>query len=329
LAKIFIILIMLLAISSASSCVQNAGEEVIASAGWIIGIAAMLTTMVIAAAYMYGSVKHDANSLVFAKDELFHLGVSIVLVVAVSGIISSACLVTNYMFQMLFGNSLGLCGGPDADLISMQSCVISGPLGAANSITADFSKMEIENMMYSSWFYTYAVPFSDMVTTVTSAFMKTYAMQLETITNVYMLPVLTSLKLQQIVLNLAARFSITLILPAGFVFRLIPPLRRFGNFLLALSFGLYVILPFFTIFNYSTFNASARYCSKYQDALSDTVMGSNGTTYGYGSTCGGTHEHGFWTVASLIAQAFFLPNLTLALFVTYISAMNKALSVIG
>ena len=38
---------------------------------------------------------------------------------------------------------------------------------------------------------------------------------------------------------------------------------------------------------------------------------------------------GFWAIARLVPVAFFLPNLTIAIVITFLTAMNKALKVLG
>ena len=58
-------------------------------------------------------------------------------------------------------------------------------------------------------------------------------------------------------------------------------------------------------------------CLAYSGAVQDRWFGG----------CG--EEGSFWSVARLIPQAFFLPNLTIALLVTFLAGVNKALRVIG
>ncbi len=334
--KILASLILLISCSFAVSCVQNAGQKVMDGAGPIIIVAAFLSVAVIAIAYMYGSAMGNAHSIVFAKDELYHLGFSLVLVLSISGIIASSCLVTGYIFDIAFsqlgGGLYNSCGGSGAELGDLQSCTISQAISDAEMMTTQFTAMDINSMMSANWAYTYAVPFSDVVTTVASGYKKTYAMQYETLTNTFVLPALVSLKMQKVLVGLLSRYSIEIILPLGFIFRMVPPVRRFGNFLLALSLGLYIVIPFFTTFNYLMYDAVNCACNDYSSILHDTVLDNNGAQYGFGiHECGVacSSANGFWTVARLIPQAFFLPNLTLALFVTFLSAINKALSVIG
>jgi len=332
----FALALLLLVCVSSASCIENAGQMVMNGAGWFIALAAGLTIVVIAVAYMYGSAMSDAHATVFAKDELYHLGFSLVLVLGVGGIIASSCLFTNYMFHISnVENTFNACGGMDADPGTLSQCGVDNAIYEARSLSARFTTMNIYSMMSSNWAYTYAVPFSDVVTTVASAYMRTYAMQFETITNTFLIPILVTLSMQKLLVMMASKYAIEVILPLGFIFRLVPPMRRFGNFLLALAFGLYVVIPFFTAYNYFMMGEVSYMCGRYAPILYDTVL-NNGVipgdvSHGWWSSASSTCSTGnaFWSIAMLIPQAFFLPNLTIALFVTFLSAVNKALSVVG
>ncbi len=299
------------------ACVQNAGDTVISGAGAYIGIATMLMVLVIAAAYMLGMTTSNANAIVFAKDELFHLGFSIVLLLGIGGIMASGCLITNSMFSLTFKQSSDIyhyysdCGGETADPTNLTVCAISMPLKASNSLIGTYTQYSINNMMQSNWFYTYALPFTDIVTTNAAAYRRTWSTENDMVLNTFIVPSYVSLKMQQILLGLFSQYSVELLLPVGFIFRFIPVFRKFGNFLLAMAFGFYIVLPFFATFNFFVY-----------DHFANSPIPINGFKFA-------DNSNGFYTISLLVSQAFFLPNLTIVLFITFLSGINKALGAIG
>jgi len=75
--------------------------------------------------------------------------------------------------------------------------------------------------------------------------------------------------------------------------------------------------------------ATAPNCASFAGAVCDNVAdayncGSSATA---ASVC--SNPNGFWNVARLIPQAFFLPNLTIALLITFLGSVHKALRLIG
>jgi hypothetical protein len=91
--------------------------------------------------------------------------------------------------------------------------------------------------------------------------------------------------------------------------------------------GLYVLVPFMYVFNFAMYDVvnTQHDCQLVANSVCDFVVDS-----GCGSpaqTC--VNPDSFWQVARLIPEAFFLPNLTIALLITFLSAMHKALRVIG
>ena len=60
-------------------------------------------------------------------------------------------------------------------------------------------------------------------------------------------------------------------------------------------------------------------------AVCDTVADKNCSAPS--SACG--NPYGFWFVAKLIPQAFFLPNLTIAIIIVFVSSIDKALRAMG
>jgi len=82
------------------------------------------------------------------------------------------------------------------------------------------------------------------------ALASTYGTVLERLSGLLFAFFIGSLNAQLILLQIAQAFAITLILPVGVVLRAIPFTRSGGSFLIALSFGLYIVLPLMYVVNY-------------------------------------------------------------------------------
>jgi hypothetical protein len=134
--------------------------------------------------------------------------------------------------------------------------------------------------------------------------------------------------MQKLVLNFISDNLVVWILPIAFVFRAFFPLRQMGNVLIALSIGLYVLVPFMYAFNLAMYDAVFNDCTTYSKLVCDFVVdGCTPINLSTDITC--TNPGSFWNVARLLPQAFFLPNLTIAVFITFMGAVNKALKAIG
>jgi len=138
-----------------------------------------------------------------------------------------------------------------------------------------------------------------------------------------LIPALMSISMQKLALDFINENVLRWILPVAFLLRVFIPTRSMGNVLIALVLGLYVIVPFMYVFNFAMNDAVSGDCHLFSDAVCDYVVDSGDCA----NTCG--NPDGFWNVGRLIPQAFFLPNLTIAILVTFMTSINKALRVIG
>jgi hypothetical protein len=157
----------------------------------------------------------------------------------------------------------------------------------------------------------------DAYTSVADSYHKVHAQQYDMVLNSFVLPALLSINMQKLLLEFVNNNVIPWVLPIAFLFRVIPPFRSMGNTLIALAVGLYILIPFMYTFNLSMYDIMGQGCSGFSAGVDDFVFGPGCSTYG------------FWNVGRLMPQAFFLPNLTMALFITFMAAINKALRAIG
>jgi hypothetical protein len=315
---------------STLSCIGNATEIVLTGQGVNIGIVLMLTIIVIAAAYMAGSVLTNANYIVFAKDELYHLGFSVVLLAGFSGVLLFSCSVMDMFFVSLFDNLGTLPSGCYSTGSSMQgaaTCYINKVRNDATRISEHYIQNYLDKLMDSTFSWSLQIPLLNTYTSTAGAYKRVQSNQYDMILNSFIIPALMSVSMQKIMLDLISENVITWVLPAAFLLRVFIPTRQMGNILIALSLGLYIIVPFMYVFNFAMYDVvnTKDDCLQFSDAICDFTVDS-----GCGDpdqTC--DNPNGFWQVGRLIPIAFFLPNLTIAILITFLGSIHKALRVIG
>ena len=309
---------------------NNATSVVLGGQGTNIVLVIMLTVLIIAAAYMVGSAMNNPRYTVFAKDELYHLGFSIVLLFAIGGILVFSCQTLDMFYVSLFQNlELGSgCYSAGTGMSVVSSCYIENAEDDAKDLAERYIDRYIGELMDSTFAYTIQLPLLNAYTSTAGAYRRIVSNQYDIILNSFIVPALMSISMQKLAVNFINKEIIEWILPSAFVLRIFIPTRSIGNILIALAVGLYIIVPFMYVFNFAMYDAvlTEDDClanSKYQDALCDNAIDG----YDCSNTC--TNRYGFLQVARLVPQAFFLPNLTIVVVVTFLAAANKALRTIG
>jgi hypothetical protein len=314
---------LLLPTSFAAGCVEGVFNNLLTGEpGIMIALAISLTVLIIALVYMAGSVTNNAEMLVFAKEELFHLVFSAILVLCLAGIMFFSC-------QMLSGFLDFVLGPEGLNLITphgcytgieapqqVSGCYLTQVIKSTESSARRMMKASIGNEMDSTLIVSIYNPITGGVSVPLGAYRKAYAMQLDMVSMNFVIPALISLQMQ----NLVLKFSVDIIrwmLPIALLLRILPPTRYFGNMLIAIAVALYVIVPTLYALNGAMDQVVMNDCALYSSVITDEVMG------------GCDSDIGFWLVARAIPQAFFLPNLSLALTITFLGGIAKALKVIG
>ncbi len=313
-----ILLLLLMSAVFSASCISDAGDTILSEQGLAIAVAFSLTIMVIAVAYAAGTVTANSGLTIFAKDELYHLFFSVMLLLGFSGILVFSCQTMNIFYDSTMSQMGALsCYHPGNSLSATSMCYIKLAKSDAENIAKYYISQHIENMMQSTFSFTVSIPFMDAYTSVADSYHKVHAQQYDMVLNSFVLPALLSINMQKLLLEFVNNNVIPWVLPIAFLFRVIPPFRSMGNTLIALAVGLYILIPFMYTFNLSMYDIMGQGCSGFSAGVDDFVFGPGCSTYG------------FWNVGRLMPQAFFLPNLTMALFITFMAAINKALRAIG
>jgi hypothetical protein len=328
-----LILLLLAGIVFPASCFQldDTTGTVMLDQGTNILLVIMFTALLIAAAYMIGNTLGNPRYLVWAKDEAYHLSFSVVLLLSIGGILVLSCFVMDMFYENLFQNmetSTYGCYTPGKGINAVSTCYIKEAKKDATGIAEEYIDRYINELMESTFAYTIQIPLLTSYTSTAGAYRRIVSNQYDIITNSFLIPALMSISMQKLALDFINENVLRWILPSAFLLRIFIPTRNLGNILIALVIGLYVIIPFMYVFNWSMYENimtidDCTSSAKLQTAVCDNVADS----YDCANTC--NNEYGFMAVARLIPQAFFLPNLTLAIFVTFMTGLGKALRVIG
>jgi hypothetical protein len=287
----------------------------------------MFVAISLAFLYMIGSVTEHVHFKVIAKDEFFHLFFTIILLISFAGILAFSCNVTDFFFKSSF-TSIGAtsCYTSGTTAVVASNCYLKKMKTEADSMAQYYIKGQLDSMMDSAFSISIAIPVLNAYTAVADCYLRVHSQQYESIVNMFIMPVLLSLNMQKMVLNFISDYIVLWVVPIAFLFRAFPPTRPMGNVLIALAIGLYIIVPFMYSFNLAMYDSVFTDCNTYGKVVCDFVI--DGCTPGNaGSTC--TNPSSFWNIAKMIPQAFFLPNLTIAVFITFMGAVNKALRVLG
>jgi hypothetical protein len=317
--KSFIFILLLASISSAQ-CVEDVTSIILVEQGGNIGIVLMLTVILIALAYMAGSVIGKPELIVFSKDELYHLLFSVVILIGFTGIMGFSCMVTSFFFESTFENLDNVAcygAGTGKSVSAVSTCYLKQMENTAKQMSSEYIRQNIQKTMDSTFMISFPIPLSNTYSMIAGSYKRVHAQQYDMVLNSFILPALLSISMQKVLLTFINENIISWVLPIGFLLRVFFPTRQMGNILIALSIGMYLIIPLFYTFNLAMYTSVLDDCSLFSSAIDDSVFG------------GCKNPYGFWAVAKIVPQAFFLPNLTIALFITFMSAVNKALRVIG
>ncbi len=328
--RLALFLLLIVTLSFQASCLDfgDAENTILSEQGTNIILVFMLTALLIASAYMIGKTINKVDFVVFAKDEAYHLGFSLVALLSIGGVLIFSCYAMDMFYESLFENlsselSAGCYNSPGQGMNVVSSCYMNKMKKFAAGMSESYIDHYIDELMESTFTYNIQIPLLTSYSSTAGAYRKVISNQYDIINNSFLIPALMSISMQKLALDFINENVLRWILPVAFLLRVFIPTRPMGNVLIALVIGLYVIVPFMYVFNYAMNDAISGDCHLFSDAICDYVVDS----YDCANTC--TNSDGFWNVGRLIPQAFFLPNLTIAILVTFMTSINKALRVIG
>lgn len=268
-----------------------------------IAAAFTLVSLLIALAYMHAKLREDARSEVWAKDEAKNLAITVLLFAGLLVFFTGACSV-----------AAGYTGGDPFE--SSKSYINHLLQENGNSVLRSLTYGSIADQKEATkYIYVGAVPFFGSGV-ASHANMRAHSANKELIIDIY-LPILASLTAQLYILDAIQMVGASLLLPFAFVMRLIPFTREFGNILIAVFFGIYIVAPMLYAMSGGVFECNV---------LAGTPSKANFYSYGLdGTDSGSVQEMVLYKVGSTIPQAVFLPNIVLIVTITCIMSLSKAL----
>jgi len=303
-------------------CGVNSFDQTSGGALSFIGLAFALVSSIIALAYMYSKFREDPATGVWAKDEAYNLLISVLLFAGLLIFFTGSC-----SFAQSYSNSDPL----RASQQYLDTLAQTNGLNLLRTLTFDSITNQLDATKY---LYTGMTPFfGDGV--AMRGDRKAHSAQREYLMDLY-LPIIASINAQKYILQGIAWMGAYVLLPFAFVMRLVPPTREFGNMLIALFFGLYIVVPFMyavsgQVFMDNVMNIPSKPVppdGPYRVDTSLEIFHSYGLDNSQIRT-GGVADTMFYKIGSTIPQAIFLPNLVIIVAVSCIMALSKALRAIA
>ncbi len=318
-------------------CVSNITNIILCEQGANIMLVFMLMTLLIASAYVVGKFLGNARFTMWASEEIYHLLFSAVLLISFGGLLAFSCTMMDAFFSLAV-ESIGAdytCYSSGQPMSATSSCYIAMMKSRGERVAQHYIDEYIRNNLDSTFSASVALPLLDTYTLTAGAYRIIHSQQYNFIVNSFLLPALLSINIQKIFLDMISENVIVWVVPSAFVLRIFAPTRQFGNILFALAIGLYIIVPFIYTFNLSMYDIVVDECNydlsvpgpSMAEVVCDVVVDGRCAGGGAGYAC--ENPYGFWFVANIIPQAFFLPNLTVAIVITFVTSLDKALRVIG
>lgn len=281
----------------------------------LIGVSFTLVSLCIALAYMYSKFREDPTMGVWAKDEAFNLVVTVLLFAGLLVIFSASCSIAS---DYSGGNPIY------ASQQYLDALISSNGLNILRVLSSDSITNQLDATKYR---YLGLTPFWGEGAALRSN-RKAYSAQEEYLIDMY-LPIIASLTAQKYVITGIAWMGAYVLLPFAFVMRLIPPTRDFGNVLIALFFGLYIVVPTLYAMSGSIFMQSI--VNNLSPFTTDSSL-EKFCSYGLDNReppCGPSAGTILYRIGSTIPQAVFLPNLVIIVAISCIMALSKALRAIA
>ncbi|MCX8197207.1 MAG: hypothetical protein N3G80_02740 [Candidatus Micrarchaeota archaeon] len=274
------------------------------SVGFII-YALALVSFIISIAYMYAKFSHDVKAETFAKDEAKNLLITVILLAGLLAFFTGSCRIAfEYIGKSPF----------EAAYYYMNSVLVNNGLSIARQLTYSSLSNQLDATAYLFVGFT---PYKGYGL-AHRANLRVVSSQKEFLLDLY-IPIIASISVQKYLLQMIEFVSVSVLLPFGFVLRILPATREYGNVLIALFFGLYIITP-------SLYALSAREYAKIMKEPYRVVGHSFEDKMAFGSQSGTAST--LYRIASTLPQAIFIPNLILVLLISCISALSKALRAI-
>lgn len=277
---------------------DEVGQEAFASAMGMVVAAIMLSVVIVALAYMFGKATSNAELLVFSKDELFHLFMTVLIVISIIGIFEGSC--------HFFGSFFGTQGALTISKMYSESLVVKG-----KALVSSMLKSEVTEKFNGAELVGYMMPILGGEMAFKASYHTASERQYEILADMVTVGYVSA-GLQFYIIYFLQSFVFPVLLPFGLLLRALPFVREAGNAVLAIVFSLLIILPVAYAVNASATDVDLDYC----DSDDERVLQDCDALSGWGG------------ISSYLFQTIFLPNLAMVVFIAGASAMVKVAKVI-
>ena len=254
--KRLLAILLLFSFSFGLDCINNATGWILQEQGILIGTVLVFTTLLIAIAYMVGSFTQNPQFRIFAKDELYHLGFSLILLAGFGTILMFSCTVVDTFYSTTF-EELGPtspCYGSHLSMGDVTICYMNSMSSKARGLSESYIDNYVNQLMDSTFAFSMSIPLFHTYTVTAKAFKRVHSAQYDTVMNMFLFPALVSINIQELLLTFVVVEFVKWLLPIAFLLRILIPTRQMGNMLIALAIALHIVLPFIYVFNFAMYD---------------------------------------------------------------------------
>ncbi len=296
---------------SQNSYISSCAFSIVGStAQSVLPLVFMLVVVLISLAYVFGHGLHYPSMEVWAKDEFANLIISAVFVVGIFAFFSLGCVVTNTVDQGVI-----MTGTTPFTIIYNYLDDLGNNYGMS---TVTYLTKNSINQQYAATAYLYVgFPIIGGYGVAQKAYYKARSQQNELLIDLAM-PAIASLRIQRSIFVFIEQMSFSVLLPLALILRVLPFTRDYGNFAIALVFGLYIVLPM-------TYVLFANVHYNYVKSHPEQFLG-NSAVYGNDVA---VPEAYWYKLGILFPQAILFPNIAIVIVTAAIMSLSRAFRAIA
>ncbi|MFA5105836.1 MAG: hypothetical protein WC506_02650 [Candidatus Micrarchaeia archaeon] len=276
----------------------------------VLPLVFMLVVLMISLAYVFGHGFHQPNIELWAKDEFANVIISAVFLVGIFAFFSLGCAVTDSIDQ-------GAVSTGSSPFIIVYKYLDDLGTNYGMSTVEYLTKNSI-NQQYAATAYLYlGAPIVGGWGVANKANYKAFSQQNELLIDLAM-PAIASLRIQRSIFVFIEQMSFSVLLPLALILRVFPFTREYGNFAIALVFGLYIVLPL-------TYVLFANVHYNYVKSNPNLFIGSSSVYSGDAALS----ETYWYKLGLLFPQAVLFPNIAIVIVTAAIMSLSRAFRAIA
>ncbi|HQT44951.1 MAG TPA: hypothetical protein PLO51_03160 [Candidatus Micrarchaeota archaeon] len=278
------------------------------TAASVIPVVFMLVLVMVSLAYLVGHGLHQPSFELWAKDEFANLLISAVFVIGIFAFFSLGCVVTDSLDQGAVQTS-----NSPFTIIYKYLDDLGNNYGMK---TVNYLVTNSLNQQYKATDYLYlGVPIFGGWGIAQNANYKALSQQNELLIDLAM-PAITSIRIQRSIFVFIEQMAFAVILPLALILRAFPFTRDYGNYAIAVVFGLYIVLPLtYVLFANVHYNFVA----------SNPGLFTGGPSYGDAALS----DVYWYNLGILFPQAILFPNIAIVITTTAIMSLSRAFRAIA